>query len=408
MRIEFRLEQQPASVPPNQVSNVYSVQSTRILPASAPVIRSRRVLSFAFFICVALLTAGFGPPKMVDREFAATQRLTPGELRQWSDAAEPPPVTAAALIVYDVEAARTLYARNAETALPPASLTKLMTALLALESGRLREAATVREEDLTGGATMGLVAGETVTVEELLWGVLLPSGNDAAMTMARHLGGDASSFVAEMNRRAAELGMDATNFHNPHGLHEEGHVSSAADLMNIALALLEYPLFREIVGSRTAEIAGRTLLNTNELLGGYPGANGVKTGTTPEAGECLIASIETDGHEALILVLGSSDRYGDVQKLHALYQANYIWAEGDGRSLSVLNRLYDADGELTSLLVEGEPASVLLHRWGDPEMIGFRRIDRFAEEDALDTDTAGSVEWRVGDSIAGVQELAMR
>ncbi len=79
-------------------------------------IRSRRVLSFAFFICVALLTAGFGPPKMVDREFAATQRLTPGELRQWSDAAEPPPVTAAALIVYDVEAARTLYARNAETA----------------------------------------------------------------------------------------------------------------------------------------------------------------------------------------------------------------------------------------------------------------------------------------------------
>ncbi len=123
-----------------------------------------------------------------------------------------------------------------------------MTALLALESGRLREAATVREEDLTGGATMGLVAGETVTVEELLWGVLLPSGNDAAMTMAQHLGGGASSFVAEMNRRAAELGMDATNFHNPHGLHEEGHVSSAADLMNIALALLEYPLFREIVG----------------------------------------------------------------------------------------------------------------------------------------------------------------
>jgi len=372
------------------------------------VIRSRRVLSFVFFVCAALLTAGFGPPRMVDREFAATQRLTPGKLRQWSIAAEPPPVTAAALIVYDVEAARTLYARNAETALPPASLTKLMTALLALESGRLSESVTVREEDLAGGATMGLVAGEAVTVEELLWGVLLPSGNDAAMALARQLGGDASRFVAEMNQRAVELGMDDTSFHNPHGLHEEGHVSSAADLLAIALELLEYPLFREIVGSRTAEIAGRTLVNTNELLGGYPGANGVKTGTTPEAGECLLANIETDGREVLILVLGSSDRYGDVQKLHALYQANYVWAEGDGRSLSVMNRLYDADGELTSLHIEGEPASVLLHRWGDPELVGFRWIDRSAEEDVLETGAVGRVEWRVGDRIAGVQELAMR
>ncbi len=370
--------------------------------------RSRRVLLFVFFMCVALLTTGFGPPKLVDREFAATLRLTPGELRQWAAAAEPPAVTAAALIVYDVEAARTLYARNAETALPPASLTKLMTALLALESGRLSEAVTVREEDLAGGATMGLAAGETVTVEELLWGALLPSGNDAALALARHLGGDAPRFVADMNRRAAELGMDATSFHNPHGLHEEGHVSSAGDLMTLVLQLLEYPLFREIVKSRTAEVAGRTLVNTNDLLGAYPGANGVKTGTTPEAGECLIADIETDGHEALILVLGSSDRYGDVEKLHALYRANYIWAEGDGNSLSVLNRLYGADGELTLLAIDGEPASALLHRWGDPELIGFRWINESADEVALETGAAGRVEWRVGDRIAGAQELAVR
>lgn len=380
----------------------------RNLPASALVIRSRRVLLYALLICIALLTAGFGPPKLVDREFAATLRLTPGELRQWATAAEPPAVSAAALIVYDVEAQRSLYARNAATALPPASLTKLMTALLALESGRLSEMVTVQEEDLAGGATMGLAAGEEITVEELLWGLLLPSGNDAALAMARHLGGDVPSFVAEMNLRATELGMDATVFRNPHGLHEEGHVSSAGDLIVLTLQLLEYPLFREIAGSRSAEIGGRILINTNELLGRYPGVNGIKTGTTPEAGECLIAGIVTGGHEALILVLDSSDRYGDVERLHALYRANYVWAEGDAERLSVLNRLYGVDGRLTPLAVQGEPASVLLHRWGEPELRGFRRIEQVAGDNMLETDAAGIMEWRVGDRVVDVQELAIR
>ena len=199
--------------------------------------------------------------------------------------------------------------------------------------------------------------------------------------------------------------MEQTTFHNPHGLDEEGHVSSVDDLLILTLKLMEYPLFVEMMGARTADIAGRVLVNTNELLGRYSGANGVKTGTTPAAGECLIASIETEGRQVLIVVLGSSDRYGDVARLHELYRANYRWAEGDANDLSILNRLFGPGGRVDPLAVEGMPASALLHRWGDPPLRGVRRIAASAEERDQRMGEIGSVEWRAGDAVVGVQTL---
>ena len=356
----------------------------------------------------AIALCGFGPPKLVDREVAATIRLTPGELRQWHQAAQPPSLSADALLVYDVDAQRTLYSRDADAALPPASLTKLMTALLAFEEGRFDDEVEIAAEDLVDGAAMGLAAGDVVSVEELLWGLLVASGNDAAMALARKVGGDVDAFVDRMNSAAEQMGLNETQFANPHGLDADGHMTSARDMLAITLRLLEYPLFREIVGTAETVVAGYSLVNTNELLTSYPGADGVKTGTTELAGQCLVASISEDDHKLIVVVLGSDDRYADVANLHALYDANYDWVEGDITDLSVLNRLYGEDGRIVPLQAEGQPFTILVHRWGDPQLLSFRHIDRSDGRELQSYEPAGRVEWRVGDDLIGETELTVR
>ncbi len=368
----------------------------------------RTCLIALFNLLAALALMGFGPPKMVDRESGATIRLTPGELRQWYHAAQPPAVTADALIVYDVDAGRTLYSRNSEQRLPPASLTKLMTALLVLETENLSDEVTVAGADLVGGASMGLEDGEVVTVRDLLWGLLVASGNDAAATLARYTGGDAGGFVDMMNGRAQELGLDDTTFVNPHGLDAEGHVSSADDILTLTLRLLEFPLFREIVATRDALVAGHSLANTNEMLDLYPGVDGVKTGTTSLAGQCLVLSVNDGDRRLLIVVLGSEDRYADVASLHDLYRANYEWAQGDAEDLSVLNRLYDEDGEQIPLQAHGDPVMILRHRWGDPDVIGFRHVDVVDGASLERSQPVGTVVWRSGDDVVAQNELTVR
>jgi D-alanyl-D-alanine carboxypeptidase len=368
-----------------------------------------RVLSIVLLNgIVAVMLVGFGPPKLVDREVAATIRLTTGDLQEWYRAAQPPSVSAAALLVYDVDTDRVLYSRNSEVALAPASLTKLMTALLVLEAGQLEDKVQILAQDLVGGTVMGLTDGETVSVEELLWGLIVPSGNDAAMALARYVGGDVETFVQTMNARAAQLGLEETLFANPHGLDGDVHLSSARDMLTITLKLLEYPLFREMVGTVENDVAGRRLVNTNEMLQSYPGSDGIKTGTTQLAGQCLIASITAEGHRLIIVVMGSNDRYGDVANLHALYSSNYHWVNGNGSQLSVLNRLYTEDGQAMSLRTVGEPVSVLLHRWGDPDLLAYRNIDREMNTDLEPFQQIGVMEWRVGDDLVATYELAVR
>ncbi len=361
------------------------------------------------FLCVCcLFTTGFGPPRLVDREFAPTTRVGAAELAAWAAASAPPAVSAAAALVYDVDAGRVLLAAHEEDALPPASLTKLMTALLVLEQDDLEALVTIAPEDLIGDASMGLRAGEAVTVRQLLWGLLVPSGNDAAMALARHSAGSVPAFVERMNRRAAELGLAQTRFVNPHGLDAEGHVSSAADLLTLARHAWQHALLREIVAQPAAIVAGHEMQSTNRLLADYPGVVGLKTGTTPAAGECLIAAVEDSGHVVFVVVLGSADRYADFRTLHEHYQDNYIWLHGRPAALAALNRLVDPAGALRYLAVEGEPPSLLSTRWGAPALTAYRRLALPSEAGWTAGQAVGALEWRLGDTLVATQTLALR
>lgn len=396
----------------------------------------RTTLLLVLNIVGAVAMVGFGPPKLVDREVQPTIRLSTDELREWFVASQPPELTSDALLVYDVDADRILYSRNADQAYPPASLTKLMTALLVLESDSLSELVEIEAEDLVGGATMGLVDGENVTIRELLWGLLVPSGNDAAMAIARSIGGNVDGFVELMNQRAAELDLTSTQFKNPHGFDADEHVMSARDLLALSLRLMEYPLFQEIVQAEEVSVAGRLLQNTNEFLGFYPGVTGIKTGTTPLAGQCLVTLIDMDGRRLLIVVLGSSDRYSDVAGLHKLYTDNYEWVTTDFDDLSVMNRLYATDGRVVPITVEEGAFSNLRHRWGDPDILLHRSIvldEPVGETDELTSRSGrrvvaadstlsaddvvgqlapaqkvGTAAWLFGDKLLAEQELTVR
>ena len=192
-----------------------------------------------------------------------------------------------------------------------ASTTKIMTALLVLEQANLNDVVTVFPAALVGEASMGLVAGESLTVEDLLWGLLLRSGNDAAAALAEHVAGSQQAFVDLMNQRAAELGLTSTHFANPHGLDAPDHYSSAEDLWRLAELAMANPAFRTMVATQSHEAAGRQLFNINELLGLYPGADGIKTGTSDAAGQCLVGSASQDGFRT---VGGGAGQPGSLQR----------------------------------------------------------------------------------------------
>lgn len=384
------------------------MQAMAATPCSAASPRFGSLPVFLFLCVCCLFTTGFGAPRLVDREFAPTVRVDAADLAAWSAASAPPAVSAAAALVYDVDAGRVLLAAHADSPHPPASLTKLMTALLVLEQGDLEALVTVVPEDLAGDASMGLRAGEALTVRQLLWGLLVASGNDAAMALARHSAGSVPAFVERMNRRAAELGLAQTRFVNPHGLDAEGHVSSAADLLVIARHAWQHALLREIVAQPAATVAGHELQSTNQLLAGYPGAVGLKTGTTPAAGECLIAAVARDGHVVFVIVLGSADRYADFRTLHTHYLDNYIWLHGRPAALAALNRVIDSTGALRYLAVEGEPPALLSTRWGAPALTAYRRLTLPVGADWAVGQKAGALEWRLGDTLVATQTLALR
>lgn len=242
-----------------------------------------------------------------------------------ADVASAPSVTADAAVLIDARTGRILWSRGAEEPRAPASTTKMMTALVALEKGDLNSVATVSARAAaTPGSSAHLRAGERYTLAQLLVAMLLPSGNDASVVIAEHIAGSVPAFAAMMNAQARALGLVATNFTNPHGLTAAGHFSSALDLALIARASLRIPQFATIVDTSQAEIAGtsamdreirRELHNTNRLLMTYGWVTGVKTGTTNAAGSCLVASGARNGVELIAVVLHSSDRWGDALRM---------------------------------------------------------------------------------------------
>ncbi|MBI4808702.1 MAG: D-alanyl-D-alanine carboxypeptidase [Nitrosomonadales bacterium] len=202
--------------------------------------------------------------------------------------------------------------------LPPASLTKLMTALLVLERGGLQETVTVSEAATREtGSRLALKTGEHLRAEDLLAATLLQSANDACHALADHLGGSETAFVQQMNRRAQELGLHDTRFRNACGHDAPGHYSTAADINRLARELLKHPQVVPLTSQLHAAITtqeGRQyqLSNKNALVGRYDGALGLKTGYTAKAGTCLVAYARRDGHEVLLVLLHGKDRWWDA------------------------------------------------------------------------------------------------
>jgi serine-type D-Ala-D-Ala carboxypeptidase (penicillin-binding protein 5/6) len=243
------------------------------------------------------------------------------------------PLTARAAIVIVAETGDVLFERSAHEPLQPASTIKILTALTVLKHATPEEVITIHVDDVVDSieeSSMGLRAGDAVTIHDLLVGLLLPSGNDAAKALARHVGErlppelgqtPQERFVAEMNVVAAELDMDGSNLVHPAGHDRDGQAVTARDLAQAAIKLLERPALVPIVAMEKAEVrvGGEharvlTLSNTNELLT-ETGVHGIKTGTTIEAGQCLVVAYR-DGERTLVaVILGSADRYADARAL---------------------------------------------------------------------------------------------
>ena len=222
-----------------------------------------------------------------------------------------PSVHARAYLVEDGRNGEVLLARNPGERVPIASLTKMMTVLLALERSRLSDTVTVSSEAAEiGESSIGLRAGERISVRDLVEAALIQSANDAAWALADHVGhGSETRFVALMNRRARQLGLDDTHFVRPDGLDASGHVSSARDVTTLARLLMQKPVVRKIVAMRDATIEGDRRLHTwNDLLGVYPGVIGVKTGHTAAAGWSEVGAVRGPGVTVYATILGSPSR----------------------------------------------------------------------------------------------------
>lgn len=224
--------------------------------------------------------------------------------------------SAASAILVDVNSGRVLYEQNADAKMLIASTTKIMTALVAIREGNLGDVVTIdRETTLTEGSSMYLREGEQLTLETLLYGLMLCSGNDAAVAIAGHVGGSQAGFVALMNETARELGMDHSSFANPNGLDHEDHYSTARDMARLACAAVRDETLMRIASTRTVTIGGRTMTNHNKLLSYMDGCIGLKTGYTRAAGRTLVSCAERNGQRLVAVTLQDGNDWADHQAL---------------------------------------------------------------------------------------------
>lgn len=244
----------------------------------------------------------------------------------------PQGLTAEGILVVDLPSGIILYERSADLRLPPASTTKIMTALVALEHFNLDQVLTVKTVE-TRGRVMKLISQEKLTVENLLYGTLVHSANDAALTLAENYPGGVNAFVAKMNEEAKRLSLKNTHFENPIGFEASGQYSSAFDLFRLTTYVLQNKTFAKIVGTPSITVHDQDfqyfhfLENVNELLGKVPGVAGIKTGFTENAGECLINLTKKEKRQILTVVLKSEDRFEETQKILDWVFLNHRWEE---------------------------------------------------------------------------------
>ena len=278
----------------------------------------KRFLLVYISVCLAILI--FVPVFEADTGLNA---FTPGSVASYAfSGKDGVPVVAESAVLLDAKTHKILFASNAQKRLGMASTTKIMTALVALESGKLKESFVIPPE-ATGieGSSIYLMTGEIFTLEELLYGLMLESGNDAATAVAIAVAGDVESFVKLMNRKAQQLGLSDTHFDNPHGLSSEKHYTTAADLAFLTACALENPEFLKIVSTKVYRLSSegrkceRYFSNHNKLLGNYEGMIGVKTGYTKSTGRCLVTAAERGDMRLVAVTLNSSDDWNDHRSM---------------------------------------------------------------------------------------------
>ena len=274
--------------------------------------------------------AGFRPPASIgsgSTTDAATGALYAGSVGIAGQPAVPRVVASAAAVV-DGDTGSLLWGKDPHVAYAPASMTKMMTALVALEQGNLDRILTsnIDATTMVGDSVMGLHRGEQLTLRDLLYGLLVPSGDDAALVIARGISGDDATFVAQMNAEASQLGLTETHFVNPHGLDADGHVSSPYDLIQIARAAMHFPFFRQVVATQHIVITGKwiyDMTNTNYFLGKRPDVIGVKTGTTDRALHAITIADDFDGHLLFVTIMHTPDYVPDATALLDYVRTNY-------------------------------------------------------------------------------------
>ena len=343
-----------------------------------------------------------------------------GGLALAADGAPPAPdLTAEAAIVVDAAEGRELWSRNPDQRMFPASLTKIMTAALALELGDPAQVVTI-SGDAASLPPVGidLLEGEKLTLENLLLAAFVWSANDAAFAVGEAVAGGKAAFLELMNRRAREWGATATNFENPHGLHNENHYSTARDIAIVARRSMAVPGFRELAATKTFRLARpvreerktgeeggtkppryeeREFGNRNQLLHDWPACDGIKTGYTRQAGRCLAASATQDGWQAIAIVLKSNDAWTDSRALLEWAFAHYemrqaVTAGQGGWSAQVI------DGQAREVALEAaEGAGVLLPRGAPPPEL--RALTTRAEAPVSPGDQLGTL-WAFVDGRA--------
>lgn len=286
-------------------------------------------------------------------------------------AAKKPTVNSEAAILIDGKTGYVLYKKNENKRMYPASITKIVTGILAIEQGNLNDIVTVSKKARSvEGTRVYLVEGEQIKMEELVYGLLMNSGNDAAIAIAEHMDGSVEKFAERMNKFVLSVGATGTHFTNPHGLFDPNHYTTASDMAKIAAYAMQNPKFREVVGTKKRAWNGQewktTLINHHKLLGNYPGATGIKNGYVDESRHTLVSSAERDGTEFISVVLKAQSSWGqyeDTMRLLDYGFENFRTATvlGKGQTIPYKGKVYTVSRDVYGTVPTNERFHVSLN-----------------------------------------------
>lgn len=283
------------------------------------------------------------------------------------NAVEVPILNSRRCVIFDRTSKTVMYGKNEELRSAMASTTKIMTATIALENGNLQDEITIdRKAAGTGGSRLGLKRGDKITLNDLLYGLMLRSGNDAAVAIAEHIGGSVEGFAELMNQKATELGLKDTHFVTPHGLDSSEHYTTALELAKLTDYALKNEKFAKIVATKSTTISingnPRQLFNTNELLGVLNGVIGVKTGFTNGAGRCLVTETKRGDMDIIVVVLGADtkkDRTKDSIKLIEYAFANFTKVNIKGKTIEEFEK-WERINRNRILIIKGQKDRISL------------------------------------------------